>query len=109
MEYTCSGNEHFGVGETIVEDFNTDVSKGNHSLARKLNHFGQQFGLTQTINDHTQVTATSKSIIDLVLILDKDKISQSGAINAGISDHFITYCTQKIPEVLFNSHNAVKA
>ena len=54
------------------------------------------FYLQQLITTATRVTATCKSIIDLIFVLDLDKISQSGVIELGLSDHFSTYCTRKI-------------
>ncbi|CAL4069256.1 unnamed protein product [Meganyctiphanes norvegica] len=52
-------------------------------------------GYTQLINKPTRVTSTTESLIDHIYTNNKNKISQSGVIESGISDHFITFCTRK--------------
>ena len=44
---------------------------------------------------------------DLILVSDPLKISQSGVIDLGVSDHLLTYCTRKIKKILYNKHNNV--
>ncbi len=39
--------------------------------------------------------ATAANIIDHIVCNREDRITQSGVIKSGISDHFITYCTRK--------------
>ena len=48
------------------------------------------------------------SIIDLILVSDADKISQSGILDIGLSDYCLIYCTRKILKASLNSHNTVK-
>ena len=45
------------------------------------------YGLTQLITEPTRVTQYSSTLIDLCLTNSPDKISKSGVINIGISDH----------------------
>ena len=66
------------------------------------------FNFSQIISDVTRVSKTSSSVIDLILVSDFDKISQSGVLNIGISDHCVIYCTRKILKTTLNSHNTVK-
>ena len=63
------------------------------------------FNITQVIKDSTRVTDTTKSIIDLIMVSDVDKISQQGVLPSGLSDHFIIYCTWKTVKSLLNKHH----
>ena len=65
-------------------------------------------GFTQLIDTPTRVTNNSSSLIDHIYTNDTRKISQSGVIESGISDHFITYCTRKIDRGQIGRHNTVK-
>ena len=38
---------------------------------------------------------------DLILISDTDKVSQSGVIDLGISDHCLIFCTRKVIKKTF--------
>ena len=66
------------------------------------------FAFEQLIAQFTSVFPTSKTTIDLILTTDKSKISQSGVIEYGVSDHYIIYCTRKIQKALFNYHKSIK-
>ena len=46
--------------------------------------------------DYTQ---EQNNIIDLILVSDPAKISQSGVIEIGVSDHFLTYCSLESSKV----------
>ena len=61
------------------------------------------------INKPTRVTETSASCIDHIFVNKSEKVSQSGVIESGISDHFITFCTRKINNEILNKHNTVSA
>ena len=61
--------------------------------------------MTQIIKDSTRVTATTKSIIDLIMVSDVDKISLQGVLPSGLSDHFIIYRTRKTVKSLLNKHH----
>ena len=39
---------------------------------------------------------------------DADKISQSGILDVGVSDHCMIYCTRKLVKFTFNKHKSVK-
>ena len=91
----------------ILGDFNTDV-KADSNLQRRLVEFQTTFDLDQVIVEPTRITPKSRTIIDLILVSDPAKISQSGVIEIGVSDHFLAYCTRKITKVLYHKHNNVK-
>ena len=43
----------------------------------------------------TRVTDQSATLIDHILTKSPDKVSQSGVIDLGFSDHDLIYCTRK--------------
>jgi hypothetical protein len=65
------------------------------------------FNLTQVIKEPTRICSTSSTAIDLILVSDSDKISQSGVIHTTFSDHSMVYCTRKLTKCFFGSHNTV--
>ena len=54
------------------------------------------YGLTQLITEPTRVTQYSRTLIDLCLTNSPDKISNSGVVDIGISDHCAIFLTRKI-------------
>ena len=70
----------------LMGDMNTNVSGCAHPSGKMLEDLCHSFGLEQL---------TCESIIDLISVLDKTKISESGTITYGISDHNIIFCTRK--------------
>ena len=66
------------------------------------------YGLTQLITEPTRVTPYSSTLIDLCQTNSPDKISESGVINIGISDHSAIYLTRKVTHVRSNMHKTVE-
>ena len=63
---------------------------------KKYREFCALQGLTQIIENATRVTETSSSLLDHILTNSKEeKISQSGILDIGISDHQLIFCTRK--------------
>ena len=60
------------------------------------------------IKTPTRVTNNSSTLIDHIYVNETRKISQSGVLESGISDHFITYCTRKTLRGQIGKHNTVK-
>ena len=54
---------------------------------RKYTEFCALQGLTQIIKKPTRVTEKTSSLLDHILVNSKDKISQSGVIDLGLSHH----------------------
>ena len=54
------------------------------------------YGLSQLITERTRVTQYSSILIDLCLTNFPEKISKSGVIDIGISDHSAIYLTRKV-------------
>ena len=62
---------------------------------KKYNEFCALSGLTQIINNATRITETTSNLLDHILTNSKDKISQSGVIDIGISDHQMIFVQGK--------------
>lgn len=74
-------------------DFNINVLSFENSLADSFLEFIEIYGLHQIIREPTRLTDTSISLLDLILINDKDivKDTQAAAIH-GFSDHCLVSC-----------------
>ena len=66
------------------------------------------FNVFQIIKEPTKISTNSSSTIDLILVSDEDKISQTGVLQLGISDHSLIYCTRRVVKAAINKHNTVK-
>ena len=66
------------------------------------------YGLTQLITNLTRVTQHSSTLIYLCQTNSPDKISKSGVINIGISDHSAVYLTRKVTHLRSNMHKIVE-
>ena len=53
------------------------------------------FGLSQLITEPTSVTPVSKTLIDLCITNSPEKVTNSGVIHLGISDHSLVFLTRK--------------
>ena len=62
----------------------------------KLNSLYELYQLSQLINELTRVTMTTSSLIDHVVTNTPEKISHSGVVHTGISDHSLVYAIRKI-------------
>ena len=56
----------------------------------------------------TRVTTGSSTIIDHVLASFPERVTQSGVIDIGLSDHQLIYCTRKISRIKRGSHKQIK-
>ena len=54
------------------------------------------YGLTQMITEPTRITPVSQTLIDLCITNYPEKISSSGVLPLGISDHSLIYIVRKI-------------
>ena len=80
-------------------------------IGKKMNKLSEMLdtqGYTQLINTPTRVTANTSSLIDHIYTNNRDKVSQAGVIETGISDHFITYCTRRKPKDIIGKHTTIK-
>ena len=71
-------------------DFNI-CAKQNSSMFKKYSDILQSFSLKQLINEPTRVTSTSSSVIDHVICNPIGRVSKSGVLDIGLSDHQFTF------------------
>ena len=63
--------------------------------------------MKQLIKCPTRATCNSSSILDHVLTSFPDRVSQSGVIDVGISDHQLIYCTRKTTRIKSYCHKQI--
>ena len=63
--------------------------------------------MKQLIKCPTRVTFSSSSILDHVLASFPDRVSQSGVIQIGISNHQLIYCTRKTARIKSYCHKQI--
>ena len=78
------------------------------TILKKYKTFCSSFSLLQIINSPTRVTSNTSSLIDHILTNANDKISNSGVIDVGLSDHQLIFCTRKLLKTKFNFHKKIK-
>ena len=78
------------------------------SLVSQYKLFCQRYSLEQVFKHATRTTCSSSTLIDHILTNSREKISQSGVIDIGISDHQLTYLTRKFHKMKSNTHKQIK-
>lgn len=77
-------------------DFNIDLLDGDSTPAGKFFELCDTFGLTQVVNVPTRVTDTSSSLLDYIVVSDKQLIKSVG-VEPFLSDlkldHYLVSCT----------------
>ena len=68
-------------------------------LFNKYQEFLSNFGLKQLIKSPTRITCNTSSLIDHVLTNADNKVSQSGVLDTGLSDHQMIFCTRKLSKI----------
>ena len=76
-------------------------------MVSKYKEFCQEFSFTQIIRSPTRISSNSSSLLDHILTNSNTKISNSGVIDTGLSDHQLIYCTRKVRRTKLNTHNQV--
>ena len=90
----------------ILGDFNICTLK-NYNLRNRYLKLLDLNSFKQLITSPTRVTKSSSSIIDHICTNSSNKVSQSGVIESGVSDHFITFCTRKITREQISKDNII--
>ena len=83
---------------TYIGDLNSDLLKGKSeetTYGRKRLKVLRNYGLVNVIKQPTRVTASTKSLIDLSTVSEKEKVLKSGVFYTGIADHRLNYSTLK--------------
>ena len=71
---------------------------------KRYKEFCSMYGLSQLIDCPARVTSNNSTLIDHILTNTQENISQSGVIDAAVSDHSLIFCTRKIPKAKYNRH-----
>ena len=74
----------------IIGDLNCDLIKPT-SDGKRLMEFCSSFGLKQLITKPSRVTATSSTLIDVILVSNPNSVRTSDVIDLTISDHFLIF------------------
>ena len=84
-----------------------DTRNLSSPLFSKYKELYQTFSLKKIIQKPTRVTSTTSSLLDHILRNNAWKASHKGAIDVGLSDHQLIYCTRKILRIHLhtNMHN----
>ena len=93
LDGVCSSCIHFTeLGTILLGDFNTNVlSMKSCPLFKALKSFIVMFDFKQLISEYTRICNTSSTAIDLILVSDSERISQSGVIYTSFSDHCMLF------------------
>ena len=83
------------------------INKEIPHLTRSYLEFCYTNSLEQLITRPTRVTDQSATLIDYILTNSPDKVSQSGVIDLGLSDHDLIYCTRKTSLPKSHKHNEI--
>ncbi len=95
--------------ETIIlGDMNICYNNKNSGLTKQYKQILALNNHKQIITTPTRVTDNTANILHHVVCNKDDKISHSGVIETGISDHFITYWTRKHHRHNIGQHKTIK-
>ena len=83
-------------------------NKSVPSNVKSYHEFCRFFGLKQLIIVPTRVTTGSSTIIGHVLASFPERVTQSGVVDIGLSDHQLIYCTRGISRIKRGSHKQIK-
>ena len=82
----------------FLGDFNIDMLTENESSvgsSYSLSNFCDQFCLTNTISVPTRVTASTKTLLDVIPVSHPERFVSSSTLRLGISDHDLIYIARK--------------
>ena len=79
-----------------------------NTSTKKLNSLYDLYQLFQLIEERTQITMKSSSLIDHIVTNTPEKISHSGVIHTGSSDHSIIFAIRKIRIIEKKENNTVE-
>ena len=80
---------------------------GRLSFPKHYKEFCSMHGLKQIITTPTRVTEKTSTLLDHILTNSGDRISQSGVLPIGLSDHMPIYCTRKITRTKLFDHKYI--
>ena len=83
----------------LLGDLNCNLLKtdnDSNAPTKKIKSLYELYQLSQIINQATRVTVTTSTLIDHIVTNTPEKISDSGVVHTGISDHSLIYAIRKI-------------
>ena len=80
----------------ILGDLNCNVLDAGDQGGRTFLNFCTAYNLTQVINEPTRITQSSKSLIDIILVSNKNVVEESKVLPVSISDHDLVYVTLNV-------------
>ena len=72
------------------------ADKDSNTPTKKIKSLYELYQFSQLIDKPTRVTMTTSSLIDHIVTNTPEKISDSGVIHTGISDHSLVFAIRKI-------------
>jgi hypothetical protein len=75
------------------------TDKDSNFPTKKIKTLYELYLLSQLIDEATRVTMTTSSLIDHIVTNTPEKISDSGVIHTGLSDHSLVFAIRKISVV----------
>lgn len=79
----------------VLGDLNCNMLENGQEW-RALTNVSTELNLTQIIKTPTRITATSQTLIDVILVSSTTLVLESGVINTSISDHLPVYVLLKL-------------
>ena len=104
------GNSNFSFVHDFSGDFSTymlKTDKDSNTPTKKIKSLYELYQLSQLIDEATRITMTTSSLIDHIVTNTPEKISDSGVIHTGISDHSLVFAIRKI-SVIRKQENTVE-
>ena len=83
------------------------TDKDSNTPTKKIKSLYELYQLSQLIDEATRITMTTSSLIDHIVTNTPEKISDSGVIHTGISDHSLVFAIRKI-SVIRKQENTVE-
>ena len=97
MAYTRGSG--YKLNGSILGEENKNIIKGTNKISsetKKYLRFCKTFGLKQLIKSPTRAIPNTSTLIYHILTNTKEKITQCGLINIGLSNHQMIFCLRKI-------------
>ena len=89
----------------MLGDFNIDMLQRSSPFFSRYIEILNFFGCDQIIEDITRKAKSSSSLIDHIVTNTREMVQNSGIITTGFSDHFVTYCSRRLPKDIFSGSN----
>ena len=81
---------------SILGDLNCDGLNETCTEFKALENFYTDMNLKQLITKPTRITATTQSLLDVILVSSNNKVLDSGVLHRPISDHSIVFTKLKV-------------